>query len=262
MSSIDSKVAKQMLDLGILDRFQYQAVQDRLGNKGGRFHLLVMKLGYVSEEQTLMTLSRVSKKAVVSLSKMPADANAISRLEGEFCRTHMVFPCALRDVGKTLWLAMADPFDQDLIRLAGKLSGLKIRALIGRPSEITLFIEKAYGKNNQEIKKSFLDGDRQVIEKTDGDDFQIVDMSGNTLVRHAGEQHDWLEEADFSGEKQRSTDPLQKSEESRRHTKIEERLERIATNQKKAALIIKALVRLAMEKGVFSEEEFDHLRKT
>jgi hypothetical protein len=42
---------------------------------------------------------------------------------------------------------------------------------------------------------------------------------------------------------------------------IEQRMERIADNQQKAARIIKALIKLCIEKGFFGAEEFNARRK-
>ena len=121
-ASVDSKIAKYLLDVKLLDQFQYRAVQDHQMKGGGRFHVSVMELGFVPEDRVMDAVSKVLGMPKVDLFKLQMDADALNLLDGAFCIMNTIYPCALRDGGSTLWLAMADPFSTSVLQQARKKS--------------------------------------------------------------------------------------------------------------------------------------------
>jgi len=85
MASADSKVAKMLLDAGLLDRFQYGSVRDHQERVGGRFHLVVIGLGFVPEDRVVAIVAKATGFSQVSLAKMQPDPKAIAKLDGAFC---------------------------------------------------------------------------------------------------------------------------------------------------------------------------------
>lgn len=280
MSTLDSQIARMLLDSGLLDQFQYQSVQDHQDRSGGRFHLLVVDLGFVPEQRVTAAVAKVTGLPRVVLSKMAADPRAIAKLTGAFCAEHQVFPCALRDGGTSLWLAMADPIDGGLVQEAHRQAGVAIRPLVGLPSEIHEHIERYYGSEltgADPFSVSSIDlslSDEEAEQETQ-DEFKVTDMSGKTLVRHAG---DVREEGPAAAKlasrlagdglpSPRATSQVPAAaglniEAMAPALTIEQRMDRIADNQQKAARIIKALVKLCIDKGFFAAEEFNTRRKT
>lgn len=274
MSTVDSQIARMLVDSGLLDQFQYQSVQDHQDRSGGRFHLLVVELGLVPEEQVTAAVARATGLAQVALGKMAVDPRAIAKLDGAFCAQHGVFPCALRDAGQTLWLAMADPVDGTIQQEARRKCGVTIRPLVGLPSEIKAHVQRYYGDELDDadpfgtgsIDLSLSDAE---VEQEADEEFKVTDMSGRTLVRHAGDvREEGAAAAKLANQlgagppsASRGTDSALAIEAQAPALTIEQRLERIAANQQKAATIIKALVKLCLDKGFFSGEEFSQRRK-
>ena len=281
MATADSNIAKLLMDKRLLDQFQYRAIQDHQDRSGGRFHMLAMALGFVAEDHICAAVAKVTGLQMVSLNKLKPDPRAITKLDGPFCAKHTLMPCALRDGGRNLWLAMADPIDGDVIASVRRATGLDVRPLVGRLSEIKAHIEQFYGSEladadpfSQSIDLSLTDE-----EAEEDDELKVTDMSGKTLVKHAGESRQEgsaaaklairLAEdrpmAPIIGGPQRSTastplEDLAMGVEAP-STSLDERMALIAKNQEKATKIIKALVELCIEKGFFSAEEFSIHRK-
>jgi hypothetical protein len=281
MATADTKIAKLLMEKRLLDQFQYRAIQDHQDRSGGRFHMLAMDLGFVSEDRICAAVAKVTGLQMVSLEKLKPDPQAIAKLDGPFCAKHNLIPCALRDGGSSLWLAMADPIDGEVIASARRTTGLEVRPLVGRLSEIKAHVERFYGSEladadpfSQSIDLSLSDE-----EAEQEDVFKVTDMSGKTLVKHAGESRqegtaaaqlavrlaEERPQAPIIGGPQvaGASTPLADLALGAEApaVSLDERLSRIAANQEKATKIIKALVELCIEKGFFSAEEFSTHRK-
>ena len=72
-------------------------------------------------------------------------------MDGPFCQKKRIVPCALKDDGKTLYIAVADPTDHDLFRTVRDRTGRAIRPMVGLPSEIEEYIERYYHEHEAEI---------------------------------------------------------------------------------------------------------------
>jgi hypothetical protein len=277
MATADSKIATLLMDKRLLDQFQYRAIQDHQDRSGGRFHLLAMALGFVPEDRICAAVAKVTGLQMVSLEKLKPDPLAIAKLDGPFCAKHTLIPCALRDEGRCLWLAMADPIDGKAIADARRATGLTVRPLVGRPTEIKAHIERFYGSElpdgdpfSQSIDLSFSDD-----EAEQEDVFKVTDISGKTLVKHAGDARQEGSAAAKLAEERPEAPIFGGPQVAGASTpladlalgveapavSVDERLSRIAANQEKATRIIKALVELCIEKGFFSAEEFSTNRK-
>jgi len=168
---------------------------------------------------------------------------------------------------------MADPTDGDVVREARRQSGVNIRPLIGRPSEVREHIQRFYGAELQDADPFGDDGVDLSLSDEEAEDeevFKITDMSGGTLVKHSGKirqegsasaQLAAQLAAEHPGAPIVAAGPAPGLAAQPPPLTIEQRMERIDRNQQKAARIIKALVELFIEKGFFSAEEFTQHRK-
>jgi len=220
-------------------------------------------------------VSKVLNLPRVALDKLQVEPKAIALLDGAFCSRHLVFPCALRDGGQTLWLAMADPVTGTITQDVRRRTGLQLRMLVATPSEIRDYIQRYYGQELQGadpfasgagIDLSLSDEEAEAEEE-----FKVTDMSGHTLVKHTGEVRQEGSAAaklaaqlaiETGGTAPIAAQPDLAVQAQGPALTIEQRLERIAQNQEKAARIIKALVKICIEKGFFSAEEFGQGRRS
>jgi hypothetical protein len=233
----ESRIAKMLLDRGLLDQFQYQSVRDHQSQYGGKFHILAVELGMVPEEKMTRIVAQVTGCQQVSLTKMPPDPQALSKLPGTFCLERNVYPCALRDNATTLWLAMADPTDTKSRTEAQVLSGLKIRQLAGQPSEIKQALERDYGSKESEAIP-FVSGTLDLSEQEEKyeEEFKVTDLSGSTAVKHISQIG-------------------QPEDDMSRLAEAGQRLDRLLSYQNKMERILEKVLELFMEKGLIDAEE-------
>lgn len=233
----ESRIAKLLLDQGLLDQFQYQSVRDHQSQYGGKFHMLAVKLGIVPEEKMTRIVAQVTGCQQVSLDKMPPDPQALDKLPGSFCVERIVYPCALRDNATTLWLAMADPTDTKTRTEAQVLSGLKIRQLAGQPSEIKRALERDYGSMESE-SIPFVSGtlDFGETEPEHEVEFKVTDLSGSTAVKHISQIG-------------------RTEDEAARLAAAGQRLDRLLQYQDKMERILEKVLELFVEKGLMSADD-------
>ncbi|MBN2497736.1 MAG: hypothetical protein JXR96_24290 [Deltaproteobacteria bacterium] len=268
MDPIDSKVARVLVTRRLIDNEQFRAVQDHLVQWGGRFHLMVVKMGFVTEEQVAGILASVSNLPLISLAKMQIDPLALQKLPAEFCSKNCVFPCAIREGGTTLWLAMADPLDNDIKNEARILSGLRLlRPLVGRPSEIREYIEREYGSALTEVNPFSENAiDLSLSEEEEEEEFKVVSlMSGKTLVKHVGgvRQEGALEVPPAPPLPSEMPEPPLPARDASPEipAELDAWLDRLMRNQRKATTIITNLTKMLIEKGFFSADEFGQQMK-
>lgn len=232
----ETKIAKFLLDTGLLDNFQYQSAKDHLSQYGGKFHLVVVQLGLVSEEQMVTVVSKVVGIPKLKLQGKRADPQALKRLPADFCNQRMVYPSALIEGGKALRLAMADPTDVTTRSQAQVRSGLKIRPVVSALSEIREAIARDYGVD--EKKEAFVVGTID-LSLTDAEaaagEFKVTDLAGKTRVKH---------QKGLSGREG-----------------LAQRLDRVIAGQQKFENIMKGVIELCVEKGFFNPAEIQERMK-
>lgn len=144
MQPADARIGKLLYDLKVVDGAQAREVQKHVDGGAGRFHHIVAELGFANEQAVAAAIASGYGLQRVSLGQLPADRDALSRLERGFCEQHNLFPCALRDGGRTLWIAMSDPGDTVVQREAAQRSGCELRAVVAGHDEIQEAILRGY----------------------------------------------------------------------------------------------------------------------
>ena len=242
MDASETKIAKFLLDTGLLDNFQYQSAKDHMSQYGGKFHLVVVELGLVSEERMVTVISKVIGLPKISLETKRSDPDALKRLPADFCQERLVYPSALIEGGTALRLAMADPTDVTTRSQAQVRSGLKIRPVVAGLSEVREAIKRDYALD--EKKEAFVVGTID-LSLTDDEaaagEFKVTDLAGKTRVKHSG---DVKPETPAAGDS------------------LSARLDKLIDGQSKFEKIMKGVIELCVEKGFFNPAEIqDRMKK-
>ena len=145
-------------------------------NEPGKLGSILIRLGYVTEEDIAQALSKQFGYPSINLSKFDIDEKVLELIKPEMARKHIVMP--VHRIGSILTLAMADPsnlFVQEEIRFS---TNLRIQAVIAPESSIIESIDKYYGSSTGIEAQKFLeeielgDIDDSAIELVDeGDDY-------------------------------------------------------------------------------------------
>ena len=266
MNRIDNMVAKLLFTANVLGRDQLQVIKDHMAQYGGSFHKHALGLGLVSEEPLVTALASALNLSLIALNKMQIEPRTVAKLPGEFCLQNVVFPCAVRDKGQTLWLAMGDPTDGEIRTQARKLSGMSlVRPLVGCPSEILAYVREHYDVQGMQEVDPFGGGvDLSLSEEEEEEEFKIVSaIGGNTLVKHVGGVRIDVSAGSVGQEIPSPVAPAAPAPTppAMVDPALVATFDRIRGNQKKATKIITGLTRLLMNKGLFSADDLNQFFK-
>jgi hypothetical protein len=145
MRTSDEAIVQALMKAGLLNAAHFRRLQEEQHQWGGKLHHLAVDLGILREDQIAATVSRELKIPWLRLAELPYDHAAMRLVGAQECERLVLFPCALSDEGRTLWLAMSDPFDSDAVeRVRARAQVARIKTGIAGKSEILAFVHRHY----------------------------------------------------------------------------------------------------------------------
>ena len=173
------KIGEFLLEEGKLTPEQLSNALEAQKNEPGKLGSVLIRLGYVTEEDIAQALSKQFGYPSINLSKFDIDERVLELIKPEMARKHVVMP--VHRIGSILTLAMADPsnlFVQEEIRFS---TNLRIQAVISPESSIIQSIDKYYGSSTGIEAQKFLeeielgeidDGAVELVSETDDVGFE------------------------------------------------------------------------------------------
>lgn len=142
--ALKKKLGDLLVEVGIISPQQLQDAMEEQKRKGGKLGVILMSMGYITEDVLLAFLGKQCGVSYVSLSEYGEISEGIIKSVPESVVRHQtLLPIAFE--GNVLTIAMADPlnvFATDDLRL---MTGNEINVVIAAESEIKAAIEKYYG---------------------------------------------------------------------------------------------------------------------
>jgi hypothetical protein len=181
----------------LIDDRGADAVMSRAKSRsGGHIVQQVAELGLATESNIARSLSVELAMPRIDLHMTPPEPVALQLLDARTCVDRFVIPVALREGGTLLWLAMADPTDQDSISLVARKTQKRVRPAVAAPSEILRTARQCYGAPSAGVQQQ--QPEHPPAEKlaaielddTSTEEMQIVDLmdeSASPLSRIAAQ---------------------------------------------------------------------------
>jgi hypothetical protein len=144
MAAAGSRVADILIKAGVIDEWQARSALARQTQWGGRLGKHIAEMGFATEEAIAEALATACGLQRIELGLLPKDAAALAKVDHTLAEERGVFPYGLRDNGKTLWLAMADPCDIETVDLIAAKTGVRVRATVAGEREIVVAIYRHY----------------------------------------------------------------------------------------------------------------------
>src|SRR5260221_3832227 len=134
-----------LVKIQILDERQHDAVMSRSASRGGG-HVVqqIAELGYATEGTVARAISVELGLPRIDLSMTPPEPGAVALLDARTCAERFVLPVALRENGELLWLAMADPTDQEALGVVRRKTQKRVRPAVAGPTEILRSVRTLY----------------------------------------------------------------------------------------------------------------------
>jgi hypothetical protein len=234
-------IGSLLVSKNLITEAQFREARDVQMQKGGEMGRICVDMGYVDERRLAAALSKLAGIPRVDLGKVTADMDAIAKLPRRLAVNLCAFPCVLRDNGKTLWVAMANPLDADAKEAVHRAAGCPIKVTVAGYREIETAIAANYGPDESD--------EYSIDAGSDAGPVKITDMAGNTLVTMAPQAKPAPLPPPVA--------PVPRDAPNYSPLSIEERrlVEMLQEGHIKSSSALMAVLGLCVERGLFSREQ-------
>jgi hypothetical protein len=259
-----NRIGELLVKARVIDELQLRSALARHDQWGGRLSRVVTDMGLAKEDVVLAAIAQATGTQRMTLGNLTRDAGALAKVDVTMAEQKGIFPVALKDNGKTLVLAMADPTDLNTVDQVAARARTRVIVVIASDREIETAILRHYRGQEPVSMSTRYSGQRRALDSAgeeDGDEFKVVDMSGNTVVKRVADvappraapepaaggssASDLLDEILAGG----SSAPAGFTPEELL------RLETVRVNQEKSSKILRALLELLLEKNSLTQRE-------
>jgi hypothetical protein len=269
MAAPRNRIGEVLVKARIIDEMQLRSALAQHDQWGGRLSRIISDMGIVTEDAMTQAISQGMGVQRVQLGNLHKDPGALAKLDVGFAEQKGVFPVALRDNGKTLVLAMADPSDLQTIDQVAARSRTRVVPMVAGDREIEHAILRHYRNQEPNVTHTTHSTRRDSAGQADADEFKIVDISGKTVMKalsdiapkladqNAREQAAARSNGGGSSASDLLDEILSTSPSPAAVFSPEEmqRLEAVQVNQEKSSKILRALLQLLLEKGMLQQKE-------
>src|SRR6267142_4069994 len=182
-----------LVKIQVLDERQREAVQSRARSaSGGHLVQQLAEMGWATVGTVARAISVELGLPRIDLAMTPPEASALALLDARTCADRFVLPVALRENGELLWLAMADPTDEDALGIVRRKTQKRVRPAVAGPTEILRAVRALYANAASNQPEPIQDDKLAEIEIESAEEeavFEVVDVrddaKGNPLSRIA-----------------------------------------------------------------------------
>lgn len=250
-----SRIASVLLASGLVDEEGLREAQLQQERWGGALTRHVTELGYASEEAVVAALERGLQVPRRALAAVRPPAAVLSRVDASLAEARIVLPLELRDGGRTLLLAMADPTDVATMDEVARRTHLRVQPAVAGHGELERAIRRHYhGVEDAETPPPADEGD--VL------DTHSPDAGAHPGLRPGGERGgDAADPVRASAPAPSAADLLEElltgaaAHPEELTAEERHRLERVQKNQERSGRLMRALVELLFEKGRLTRHE-------
>ncbi|MBX5481990.1 MAG: general secretion pathway protein GspE [Myxococcaceae bacterium] len=248
------KLGDLLIKANVLQEGQLKAALAEQQKWGGRLGEILVRMNLITEEVLVKALSRQLGIPAVNLDAVQGiPPHVKAKLPVEMARDLVAVPIQLRDDGKTLVVAMAEPQNVETVDMIRARANTRVMTQVAGRTAIMRAIARFY------------EGEADVSDFEGS--FKVVDSQGRTVVKslkeieaQAGAAVASAAAAPASPPPVASRGPVSLSDVpsvgKRPAENPVEILRAVEDVQRKEVAAIKAMVELLIEKGVFSREEY------
>jgi type IV pilus assembly protein PilB len=168
---MSSRVGELLVRTGLITHDQLGKAVEAQSTSGGTIPGHLVKLGFISEEDFVQTLSQQYAVPVVELDDYSIDSGVTQLIPHNLASKHGLVPLVHKE--NTLTVAMADPSNIAALNDVKFITGLDIQVMLARESSIKQVQEKLY---EQDVSYDSIIGD------IDSDNMEVVDINENVDI--------------------------------------------------------------------------------
>lgn len=137
------RLGESLVEAGLITQSQLDEALKRRLITGQRIGETLVELGYLTDSDLLRTLAKDADVPFLERSDLVVDPAVVQLLDGNVARAQRAVP--LRLDGRTLIVAMSNPFDMGALRILERASGRHVRAAAADPAQVLQLIDTVYG---------------------------------------------------------------------------------------------------------------------
>ncbi|MFL5348827.1 MAG: hypothetical protein ACJ8AT_28860 [Hyalangium sp.] len=260
-----NRIGELLVKARVIDELQLRSALARHDQWGGRLSRVITDMGIAKEETVINAIAQGTGTQRLHLGNIPKDPGALAKVDVSLAEQKGIFPVSLKDNGKTLVLAMSDPTDLNTVDQVAARARARVVVVVASDREIETAILRHYRGQEPAMSSRYTgESERQDSQTTspgDEDEFKVVDMSGNTVVKRVADvAPSMAAEPVSSGVSSSAGDLLDEilaggSAPAGLSPEEMQRLDTVRVNQEKSSKILRALLELLLEKGALSQKE-------
>jgi hypothetical protein len=183
-----NRIGDILVKARVIDDLQLRSALATQDQWGGRLSRIVADMGLATDDTIAEAICQGMGMQRVQLGNITRDPGALARVDVSLAEQKGLFPVSLKDNGKTLVLAMADPSDLATLDQVAAKSRARVVVMVAGEREIEHAILRHY-RNQEPVSSTRFGGPRPQAASSepedhgDDDDFKVVDMSGKTVVK-------------------------------------------------------------------------------
>lgn len=231
----------------VISESQLKAALAEQQKWGGKLGELLVRMNFLTEDMLVKALSKQMNVPSVNLETIQGiPPHVRAKVPPDVARDLVVLPLQLRDDGKTLLVAMAEPQNLKHLDTLRSVTRLRITSqLAGRQA-----IARAFSR--------FYEGEADLGSDVESS-FKLVDAQGHTVIKNTEDLQRRPSSAQVPVAK--PAPPPRTATASELPTSMQgktpsEQLRAIEEAQRKEVTALKGMVELLIEKGVFTREEY------
>jgi hypothetical protein len=182
-----ASIVDLLLKAQLIDDRTHDAVLSRAKSRsGGHIVQQVAEMGLATEGTMARAISVELSLPRVDLNVTPPEQDAVNLLDGRTCAERFIVPIALREKGELLWIAMADPTDQDSIALVRRKTQKRVKPTVAGPSEILRAVRQIYAAVTSDTKQPEVPPDERLsaieLDSNSEEQVEIVNVMDETAA--------------------------------------------------------------------------------
>src|SRR5437773_2732302 len=131
-----SRIGELLVKARVIDEMQLRSAQARQDQWGGRIPKIIAEMRLATDDAIVAAISKSTGAPVTHLGMQHHDPAALARIDLRTAEELGVFPIELKDKGKTLVVAFADPTDLETIDAFGRVARARVQITIASEREI------------------------------------------------------------------------------------------------------------------------------
>src|SRR3990167_4179927 len=145
VNSSNSQLEKILVETGAITKDVLGKVQELQHSKGGRLGEVLVKEGFITQENLLAVLSRVFNVLPLNLSRVNIDPKVLQLIPEKAARHYRVIPISRMD--ETLTVAISEPLNIIAIEHVRQMTGCEIKAVITSDPDLNEALDRCYSNS-------------------------------------------------------------------------------------------------------------------